>query len=343
LYGALVRLRLLGYRRGWFKTQALGAPAIAVGNLTAGGTGKTPVVSWLLQEAAAAGIHAACLTRGYGRETQSTWSRVRAADGSPLDPLALGDEVAMLAMAHLKTPFFIGGDRVAAARLACVTDAPALFVLDDAYQHLRAGRDLNVLLVDAQSGFGNGRMLPLGPLREPLREVRRADVVLITKANLGSAAAVASELRHFGVSVPVFCCDYRATRIDRLDGQESQAVEALAGKSVALLCGIARPDAFRTTVAALGASVERIEVRPDHHGYPPVELERLAAAMVATGDTVSGPSNPLWLTTEKDAVKLRGRLAPEACSRLWVLAMEAVPEPDARAFFLDRLRALTLK
>lgn len=217
LYAPLVQARLLLYRMGWKRACHLGRPTVSVGNLTAGGAGKTPVVDWLLGEAAALGLTAACLSRGYGRRTLAALSRVRAADGTPLDPVALGDEVALLAALHQATPLLVSADRVAAARLALLTDAPDLFVLDDGYQHLRAARDLNVLLADAQAGFGNGWQLPLGPLREPLREARRADVVLITKANLGDCATMAARLRALGVTAPVFRCDYRATELVRLD------------------------------------------------------------------------------------------------------------------------------
>jgi len=366
LYAKLVALRRLLYRIGWKRTHRLGRPTVSVGNLTAGGAGKTPVVSWLLGETATLGLAAACLTRGYGRRTRSALSRVRAADGTPLDPVTLGDEAALLAALHPSTPIFVGADRVAAARLALLTDAPRLFVLDDGYQHLRAARDLNVLLVDAQAGFGNGRLLPLGPLREPAREARRADVVLITKANLGDAGVIAARLRALGVSVPVFRSDYRARELVRLDawragasvpldaqsgaqsGAQSRAQsgalptalppQALAGRRVGLLCGIARPEALRATVAALGADVLQVEARSDHHAYPEADLARLGRLLADGPRGAPASDGPDWITTEKDAIKLRGRLgAPE---RLWVLAMAAEPEAAAREFFVERLRVL---
>ncbi len=356
LYAVLVGLRRLLFRLGLKRTHRLARPVIAVGNLTTGGTGKTPIVSWLLGEATALGVKAACLSRGYGRRTLATLSRVRGADGTPLDPIAIGDEIAMLAAAHPTVPFFVGADRVEAARLALLTDAPGLFVLDDAYQHLRVARDLNVLLVDAQAGFGNGRLLPLGPLREGVRAALRADVVLITKANLGDADAVAARLRALGVTAPVFRCEYRPTRLLRLDAQpgggapalppgtpppHALPLQALAGRRVGLLCGIAQPEAFRATVAALGADVAHVEARPDHHAYPAPDLDRLGRMLADGPRGAAASEGPDWLTTEKDAVKLRGRLGvPE---RLWVLNMEAAPEPAARAFFLDRVRRLTVK
>jgi len=341
LYGALVRLRLLAYRRGWRATLRLGAATVAIGNLTAGGTGKTPVVSWLLHEAQAAGLRPACLTRGHGRRTAARLSRVRVQDGTPVEARALGDEAAMLAERHPAVPFFVCPDRSLAARLAAVTDAPDMFVLDDAYQHLRAARDLNVLLVDGETGFGNGRLLPLGPLREPLSGAGRADVVLITKSASGEADGAVSALRRLGVEAPVFRCEYRPTALTRLDGEATLPLATVAGRPVKLLSGIARPDSFRATLRSLGAAPAQVEVRPDHHPYPERDLRRIEALVANPPGPAAG--GPLWITTEKDAVKLRGRLKAPAAARLWVLAMEAVPEPAARAFFLDRLRALTLK
>ena len=342
LYGVLVHTRLALYRRGWKRAIALGIPTVAVGNLTAGGTGKTPVVSWLLTEARAAGISSACLTRGYGRRTKTTLSRIRVTDGSLPDPLAVGDEVAMLAAMHPDVAFFVSPDRVASAHLARLTDAPHLLVMDDGYQHLRVRRDLNVLLVDAQARFGNGHVLPWGPLREPLSEVRRADVVLLTKSNLGDPDTAISELRALGVGTPIFRCDYLATKVVRLDGAEMLPVSVLQGRSVNLLCGIARPDAFRATVTGLGAAIAQMEIHPDHHPYPEEDLQRLESRRIGGSRNSSPGDADWWLTTEKDAVKLRGRLAPDAAKRVWVVTMEAVPEPAARAFFLDTLRALTL-
>ena len=342
LYGGLVRLRLAAYRLGWRRIHRLGAPTIAIGNLTAGGTGKTPVVSWLLREAQAAGHRPACLTRGYGRRTAADLSRACVQDGTPADAPSLGDEAAMLAASHPSIPFFVCADRVLAARLALLTDAPDLFVLDDGYQHLRAARDLNVLLVDGQTGFGNGRLLPRGPLREPLGGVARADVVLITKSEPGQGEAIEAQLRKLGVRAPVFRCAYRATGLARLDGETRLPLTALAGRRVGALCGIARPEAFRESLMALGATVAHLEVRPDHHPYGEPDLHRIEALVAGTPDAAAA-AGPEWITTEKDAVKLRGRLSAGAAARLWVLAMEAVPEPAARAFFLDRLRALTLK
>jgi len=328
-YRGLVATRAAAYRRGWLATHRAGVPVVAVGNLTVGGSGKTPVVDYLLRLATARGVPAAVLTRGHGRRTGSHLSRVRWADTPAADATAVGDEPLMLARRHPAVPVYVGPDRVAAARLAAVVDAPRLLVADDAFQHLRLARDLNLLLVDAERGLGNERVLPCGPLREPPGAIHRADAVLITKANLGDADAVAQRLTaRWGFRGPVFRSAFLPAALERLDGAAALPPEALAGREVGLVCGIAQPAGFAAVVAALGGRVARERTFPDHHPYAPADLERLATE--AAG---ADPAAPAWVTTEKDAVKLRDRFPRP--DRLWVLRMEARPESAAEAFFID--------
>jgi tetraacyldisaccharide 4'-kinase len=261
---------------------------------------------------------------------------VRAADGVPVDAAAIGDEPALLALRHPEVPFYVGAERADSGRLAKILDAPDLLVLDDGYQHLRLARDLNVLLVDAQRGFGNGRVLPVGPLREPLSALARADVIVITQANLGDADAVQQRLAQLGARQPVFRCTYEPARLRRLDGGAELPVAALKDARVSLLCGIAQPEGFREVVRQAGAQVTGLRAFPDHHRYSPQDLAAVETALEATD-----PGRLNGVTTEKDAARLRGTL--EHPERLWVLEMEVVPEPAARAFFFDSLRRLTIK
>jgi tetraacyldisaccharide 4'-kinase len=263
--------------------------------------------------------------------------RVCLGEGSPAGPEWMGDEPYLLASRNPAHAFYVGSDRVAAARLAQLHDQPDLILLDDGYQHLRLARQLNVLLVDAERGLGNGHMLPLGVLREPVSALARADVILISKASLGDAEGLARRLKErHRVGVPVFRCDYRPTRLARLDGQAERPPDALAGSQVSLVCAIAQPGGFVRAVEELGARVDTLRALRDHDPFGPGEvraLERLTAE--------ADPDRPQWLTTEKDAVKLKGRIAnPE---RVWVLEMEVVPEPAAAAFFFDFLSGLQLE
>lgn len=335
LYRLLVGARLGLYGLGLLKPVPAGVPVIAVGNLTTGGAGKTPMVQTLARLAVQAGLRPAIQSRGYGAVTRSGIARVCVDEGGTADAEALGDEPLMLARNNPNLPVYVGARRIESLRLAHVWDRPGVVVVDDAYQHLRMSRDCNVLLVDAERGLGNGRMLPWGPLREPRREFRRADVVIITKANLGDADALHERLvNSWGVTVPVFRSRHHATALTRLCGGERLPSEALAGRPVSLVSGIAQPAGFRALVEALGASVTRHTAHPDHHTYTRGDLEAIEA-MLAEG----GQPPPLVLTTAKDAVKLEPRLAgPE---RLWVLELEARLEPPAEAFFFDLFRRIS--
>ena len=337
LYGAAVRLRLTLYRVGILRSRRAAAPVISVGNLTVGGSGKSPVVEYLLREAKKAGVNAVSISRGYGRKSRAGLLRVRMNDRVPASPEVMGDEPYMLAWRNPAHAVYVGRNRVQAARLAEAVDRPQLIVLDDGYQHLRLARDLNVLLIDAERGLGNGHLLPWGVLREPLSALERADVVLLTKSSLGEAEAQARRLvARQRRELPVFSCDYRASRLTRLDGKQALPLSALQGQAVSLICAIAQPEGFSKVAQGLGASVEGVHAFRDHHPYGPRDLAWLDGQLAA----VNG-NWPCWLTTDKDAVKLRGRL--QQSERLWVLEMEVIPEPAAAAFFFDFLSGLQLR
>jgi tetraacyldisaccharide 4'-kinase len=256
---------------------------------------------------------------------------VRLADGSPVDPVALGDEPAMLALAEPETPVYIGARRTDAVRLAWAWEQPDVIVADDAFQHLRLARACNVLLIDAERGLGNGRMAPWGPLREPLGQWRRADVIVLTKANLGEPEALEQRLRgEWGVTVPILRSDHVAAGLERLDGGERLAPAALAGRDVALVSGIAQPRGFARLLETLGARVGAHLAGADHQAYAGAAMARVHALLAEAERT-----DTLVVTTAKDAVKLRGRVPDPA--RLWVLALEARLSPQARAYFFALL------
>ena len=337
LYGAVVLLRLALYRMGVLKSRRAATPVVSVGNLTVGGSGKSPMVEYLLRAAAKQGLRAVAISRGYGRRHGAGLMRVRMDDGIPASPQAMGDEPFMLAWRNPAHAIYVGRQRLAAARLAEAVERPQLIVLDDGYQHLRLARDLNVLLIDAERGLGNGRLLPWGVLREPVAALRRADAILITKTGLGDAEALVRDtLERRGVGAPVFTCDYRAHRLASLDGENTLPLSALKGQAASLVCAIAQPDGFATVARGLGATVEALHAFRDHHPYDAREVAWLDGQLAA-----AAAGRPCWLTTDKDAVKLRGRL--EHAARMWVLEMEVVPEPAAAAFFFDFLSGLKLE
>ena len=342
LYGLAVRLRGLLYRLGVLKVRRLGAPVVSVGNLMAGGGGKTPLVEFLARQAAELGLRPAVLSRGYGRVGRSALIRLRGAERSGADPLAVGDEPYWLAARNPELPIYIARRRYRAGRLAEATEPPDLFLLDDGYQHLALARELNLLLIDAQRGLGNGRVLPCGYLREPRSALRRADAVIVTKSGLGGPDRATAELKGLlRPEVPVFRFGYRPCRLSRLDRGAELPLDALNGLTVSLLCAIAHPAGFAAAVEGLGATADQIVARPDHDPYSDRALAEVARHLGRPGADGggSGPQDrgrPHWITTGKDAVKLRGRLS--GAERLWVLEMEVVPDPAWGEFFQRFLR-----
>ena len=333
LYSALVRVRVHAYERGWLRTHRPDIPVISVGNLTAGGSGKTPVADHLLTTLSP--NRAALLSRGYGRTSNLEPLRFRWNDGVPGTPELLGDEPCLLAQRHPDTPVFVGANRSASARLAESLDHPDCLVLDDAYQHLALHRDLNLLLVDAERGLGNRRLLPLGPLREPTSHWERADAVLITKANLGDPEVLLHQLQGgLGLTKPVFRFDYLPKQLERLDGQTTRSLDSIRGMRVMPVCGIAQPEGFSRMLEHAGFQLEAPLRFRDHHAYSPADARQLQAQLQTCGAEA-------WVTTEKDAVKLRA--FPELAESGWVLTMAVKPEPTWTEFWSERLHTLGLK
>jgi tetraacyldisaccharide 4'-kinase len=334
LYGGVLRARAAMYAQGLLATRRLGRPVISVGNLAAGGSGKTPLVEFLARQAAACGLRPAVLTRGYGRRGGSEFIHVRGT--AHADPSSVGDEPYWLATRNPDLPICVGANRYWAGRLAEVLGPPDLFLLDDGFQHLSLHRDLNLLLVDAARGLGNGRVLPSGWLREPAPAARRAHAVIITQANLGDPERVQADLaRCADWEGPLFRFGYEAAGLMRLDGAERRPLSSLSGARAAAVSAIARPESFTAALRALGADVAERFIRPDHDPYTADTLAELVSRIE------SSRSDTIWVTTEKDAVKLRDWLRTP--DRLWVLEMQVIPDPAWAAFFADFLHRIGLK
>ncbi|MGE3354163.1 MAG: tetraacyldisaccharide 4'-kinase [Planctomycetota bacterium] len=284
LYGAVAAARNLAFDRGWKASFALPVPVVSIGNLTVGGTGKTPTVLWLCELARAHGKHPGVLARGYGR-----------APGA-----ALNDEGEML---QRRLPWLLqeqDPDRVAAGR-RLVERGADFVVLDDGFQHRRLRREIDVVCVDAQRPFGNGQCLPAGDLREGRAGLRRAGLVLLTRAQGLSAEAVDARrerLRRLARNdaLPVFACAHAPQDLVRRPGGEVVPLDALRGRRVVLLTGVARPDSVRRTADELGAEVVQELRHRDHHRFTAAEVEAAAAT--------ARRLDAALLTTEKDDARL---------------------------------------
>lgn len=286
LYGAVTRTRLSLYRRGTFRSTKLARPVISVGNITTGGTGKTPLVEWVARTVAAKGKKVCILTRGYGRENPER--QVVVSDGTKVlaSPSEAGDEPFLLATNLLGIAALISNaNRIEAAAGAIKHLGTDCFVLDDGFQHLRLERDLNIVAIDATNPWGGGHLLPFGRLREPLSSLSRADCVVITRADQANdVAALRDEiLRHTG-NVPLFNSRMRI----------KNAAEAIPSP-VAAFCAVGNPRSFFNQVPH---EVVLERAFPDHHRYSQADVDSLIEAARQAGAQS-------LITTAKDAVKLK--------------------------------------
>ena len=330
LFGAVSGLRGLFYDRGWLPRARVEAPVVSVGNLTAGGTGKTPMVALLVRELARRGLRAGIVSRGY---------RARGSDPDEPNDEALELE-ALLAQGVGPVPHAQDPDRAQAAHeLLPEVD---VIVLDDGFQHRRLARDLDLVLVDATRPWGlpapdedgpRGEpvraLLPRGLLRERPEALRRADAVVLTRSDVSPAAevdALEAELVALAPGVPVLRAAHRPARLAGFGGAEDAELAALAGRPVLLASGIGNPGAFEATVRGLGARVVEHRRFADHHGYSPDDARRLAREADEAG---------AWLvTTGKDAVKL----GPLGCpGRALEVELELVSGSPVLAALLDAL------
>lgn len=285
-YGLAARVRNVCYDRGWRAARRAAVPVISVGNITAGGTGKTPFVAWLARFLQRHQLRPAILSRGYGRDPRS----------------GLDDENQMLHSLAPGVPIVVDPDRVRGAQEAVNRRGADVLVMDDGFQHRRLARDLDIVLVDAVDPFGGGRLLPRGLLREPLKGLERANLVVLTRTDLVPAGAlqqIRGRVSEYALWAPGVLCVHRPTGLRCVAGGGHDLMpEALAEGRWAAFCGIGNPSGFRRTLEKLGAEIAEFVAFPDHHSYTDAELDVLLNSALEAG--CRGV-----LTTEKDAIKVQ--------------------------------------
>jgi tetraacyldisaccharide 4'-kinase len=297
LYGAVTRTRLSLYRRGTFHTAKIERPVISVGNITTGGTGKTPLVEWVATTVAAQGKRVCILTRGYGRKDPHV--QVIVSDGYSVlaGPNEAGDEPYLLATRLVGFAAVISSaDRIAAGQEAIKDFGTDCFVLDDGFQHLRLARDLNIVTIDATNPWGGGKLLPYGRLRETPDSLSRADCIVITRCDQArNLHDVRSDILRLTGGRPIFHSRMRTARVSPLKNGSDTLTPPVR---VAAFCAVGNPDSFFEQVRRSGYELGLQKFFPDHHVYSQDEIDSLARAAQDVGASA-------LITTAKDAVKLR--------------------------------------
>ncbi len=308
LYETAINARNALYEKGVFKAHSLGAFTVSIGNITVGGTGKTPLVAYVAEVLAESGEKVCILTRGYGRENPR--KRVLVSDGEKItaDVKKTGDEPFELAQKLLKKAIVVAdANRAAAGIWARENFGITAFVLDDAFQHRRVERDLDIVLLDATNPFGNEKTLPTGILREPLNNLKRAEAIIITRANLAKDIPnIRSQISKYNPHCPIFVSENKISALIELKDFHTEKTlnspsttndgQRATNKFLAF-CALGNPNNFFEQLRLENFNIVSAQKFSDHHFYTQNDIENLVAKAKQTGAEI-------LLTTAKDAVKL---------------------------------------
>ena len=331
-YRGLSHGHLASYTWGVRRQRKLPCTVVSIGNLTLGGTGKTPLTMWVARWYQQQGWRVAVLSRGYGARPSTRLRVVSSGNGPLIDWQAAGDEPYLLACCLPGVPVLIGKDRYRAGRYAYEQFGAHVLILDDGFQYYALQRDLDIVLIDASNPFGSGSLFPRGILREPLRALRRADAMVLTRVEMAGETlpALCQQMRRWNSQQPIYCL---ATVVEALHRQGTHSAvdpAALRQCRAVAFVGIGNPQAFVTTLTQLGAEVAALLVFPDHHPYTPEDWQTI----VATADKQQAAC---LITTEKDAV----RLAPSWQASVPVYTLRiGVTFAASEALFSQQLQAL---
>lgn len=310
LYERIVQLRLWLYRKRILRERALGCLVISIGNLTVGGTGKTPIVEKFARALQNGGRRVAILSRGYKsvpRSKPSFLDRLRGVDPHPprivsdgqallLDSLTAGDEPYMLANNLKDVVVLVDKDRVKSGRFAIEQMSADTLLLDDGLQYLRLKHRLDIVLIDRQAPFGNEFLLPRGTLREPPRNLRRASYIFITKSNPETDVELLRRIRRYNRTAEVIECAHQPLHLQNVATGEIAPLADLRDAYIGSVCGIAVPESFESGLRRLGAKIEIAKRFTDHHRYTEAELQNFINRCLRR-------DLAMIVTTEKDAVR----------------------------------------
>jgi tetraacyldisaccharide 4'-kinase len=346
IYRAIVEIRLALYRNRYFRPRSLGCVVISVGNLTVGGTGKTPVVEMLARALQAGGRRVAILSRGYKSVPRPLLLRIwdgifkkkavfaprLVSDGNSLllDSRTAGDEPFMLANNLRGVVVLVDPDRVTSGQYAIEAFGADTLLLDDGFQYVRMRHGIEVVLIDSRALFGNEYLLPRGTLREPPENLRRATHIFLTKCTDRNNGESIARIRKHNRTADIIECAHRPRHLRNLVTGEIKPLEFLRGLEIGSICGIAVPESFEGALDDLGAKVVVSKFYIDHHRYTVREIENFIRRCGRRGLAAI-------ITTEKDAVRIPRILEPEVPIFYLRVEIEILAGQETWVRFVQRL------
>jgi tetraacyldisaccharide 4'-kinase len=310
-YGGIVRLRQALYKKGLLPTKRLPCPVISIGNLTVGGTGKTPMTIYVAELIKHLGYGVAIISRGYKGEAEKIGGVVCDGRIICMGPDTAGDEPFMVAQRLKTVPVIVGQNRFKAGRLAIQEFKPDVLLLDDAFQHLRLHRDLDLVLLDSKEPLGNTYLFPRGTLRETASALSRGDAVILTRSDMGKPPFLGQIRKHFPRK-PIFHSSHTPYIYKIVTGNSPQSRDRLTissrydfdifrNKRAFAFSGIASNDDFRRTIESFKCKLENFSEFPDHHQYSDKELDEIL-------ESATDLSVEFIFTTEKDYVRIAHKI-----------------------------------
>lgn len=326
IYGFVVKTRIFFYKKGILRCVHLPVPVFSVGNITVGGTGKTPVVEHIARYLRAKGKRVAILSRGYA-------ANIRQETNFP-DKSICNDEYLLFKENIPDVPHLLNKSRVKGGLEAIKRFQAECLVLDDGFQHLRLARDLNIVIIDALNPFGHEQIIPRGMLREPLEGLKRANMILLSHVDQCSRdkiTVITNRLRKITGDVPVVETVHKPICLESAKDAAKLDIHCLRGKRVFVFCAIGNPVSFRKSIEGLGAEIAGIRVFPDHHVYTLSELQELnAEAQSMKLDAI--------VITQKDRVKIGNNLSIWDFP-VWTLKIE-ICVVNGREIFENKINAI---
>ena len=333
-YRLIISFRNWLYDKNILAVVKLPCPVISIGNITVGGTGKTPCVIMLARMLQLHNFKPAILSRGYGGKNTKPVNIVSDGKNILLDSKTSGDEPFLMAQLLKNIPIIVGSQRVKTGSVAISQFGANVLICDDAMQHRQIFRDINLLLLDSQIPLGNGFVLPRGKLREPIAGLKRASALMLTRTDETlQAENINNKFIQLG-NIPIFTSIHKVQDVIKGDYSDIWPISKIFGKKVYAFCGIANPDSFKKSLLAARVHILSWDTFPDHHNYSHQELEKIK-------NKFNNDNADIIITTQKDGMRLQN--FPEFLSIIYMLRIEMEITPSRESFdkfILDKLAAV---